>query len=99
MYDTFYYYISKVSNIMPNSSDKAEKRDKREKFVQLSEKRVNQAIKYLRLIGNLGNRTNYIYSNADVEKIFKTLQDTLKDAKDNFKPEKTEKNKNLFTLD
>jgi len=56
----------------------------REKFVELAEKRVNRAIKELRLISNLSNTTNYDYSDSDVSKIFKTLEATMKDSKAKF---------------
>ncbi len=56
----------------------------REKFVELAEKRVNRAIKELRLISNLSNTTNYEYSDNDVNKIFKTLEATMKESKSKF---------------
>ena len=56
----------------------------REKFVELAEKRVNRAIKELRLISNLSNTTNYDYSDKDVSKIFKTLESTMKESKSKF---------------
>lgn len=54
---------------------------KREKFVRLANNRVNRAIRELRLIGNLSNRSAYSYTDEDVRKIIKVLQrevDTLK---------------------
>jgi hypothetical protein len=41
----------------------------REKFVELAEKRVSKAVKYLRLVGNLSNRSTYEYGD-DVRLIF-----------------------------
>jgi len=57
----------------------------REKFVELAEKRVNRTMKELRLIGNLSNKTNYDYTDADVTKIFRVLESVLKDARSKFK--------------
>ncbi len=57
----------------------------REKFVELAEKRVNRAIKELRLISNLSNTTNYEYTEDDVRKIFKILESTIKDSKAKFR--------------
>ena len=51
-----------------------EKKSNREKFVELGEKRVTKAIKDIRLIGNLSNRTNYKYDENDVRKILKVLK-------------------------
>lgn len=59
-------------------------RNKRERFVGLAEKRVTRAIKDLRLIGNLSNKSNYIYTQEDVEKIIKTLQKEFNVLRDRF---------------
>ena len=58
--------------------------EKRSKFVRLAEARVTKTIKDLRLIGNLANKANYEYSDADVRKIFATLDRELKAAKERF---------------
>ncbi len=52
-------------------------RDKREKFIELATNRVNRAIKDIRLIGNLSNRSAYEYTDEDMKKIAKTLQREL----------------------
>lgn len=59
-------------------------RDKRGKFVELAESRVNRAIKNIRLIGNLSNRSAYAYTEEDIRKIFKALQKELDAAKKQF---------------
>jgi hypothetical protein len=46
---------------------------KREKFVKLAENRTRNAIKAIRVIGKLGNRSAYEYSEADVKKIASAL--------------------------
>lgn len=59
-------------------------RDKRAKFVELAESRVNRAIKDMRLIGNLSNRSAYAYGEDDIRKIFRALQKELDSAKSRF---------------
>ncbi len=59
-------------------------RDKRLKFVELAEARVNRAIKDVRLIGNLANKSSYEYSEEDARKIFRALQKELDTAKSRF---------------
>ena len=59
-------------------------RDKRAKFVELAEARVNRTIKDIRLIGNLSNRSAYAYSAEDVRKMFKALQKELDSARNRF---------------
>lgn len=46
---------------------------KREKFVELAEKRTRNAIRAIRIIAKLGNRNAYDYSDADVKKIASAL--------------------------
>ena len=58
---------------------------KREKFVLLAERRVIKTIQSMRLIGNLSNRNNYQFTDADVEKIVSTLQSELNSLKMQFK--------------
>lgn len=50
----------------------------REKFVSLAEKRTVKAIKSLRLIGNLSNKSNYSYDENDVKKIINALENEIK---------------------
>ncbi|MEO9296951.1 hypothetical protein [Devosia alba] len=59
-------------------------RDKRKKFVDLAEARVNRAIKDIRLIGNLSNRSAYEFGEDDIRKIFKALQKEMDSAKGRF---------------
>lgn len=56
----------------------------RGKFVSLAEKRVQRTIKDVRLIGNLSNRSNYVYTEDDVRKIYRALQKELNDMKARF---------------
>lgn len=58
--------------------------ERRSKFVELAEKRVSRAIKDIRLIGNLSNKGNYSYTEADVKKIMRALGDELKGLKARF---------------
>ena len=60
----------------------------REKFVALAEKRVAKAIKDLRLIGNLSNKSNYSYTEQDVKKIVNALNDEIKLLKKRFEKQK-----------
>lgn len=60
------------------------KNSNRDKFVELAQKRVVKAIKALRLVGNLSNRSNYTYSSADALKIVKALEEELRTLKKRF---------------
>lgn len=64
-------------------SDQAESKN-RAKFVELAEKRVSRAIKDIRLIGNLSNRSNYSYTQEDARKMVKALRDEVEAVKARF---------------
>lgn len=70
------------------------KETKREKFVRLAELRTNNAIKQIRLIGNLSNKNNYEYTEDDVRKIFKVLKEEIELVEKKFK----DKNTKVFKL-
>lgn len=61
-----------------------ERSKSREKFVNLAEKRVTKAIKDLRLIGNLSNKSNYSYDEKDVKKIIGALESEIKNLRQKF---------------
>ena len=72
-------------------------RDKRAKFIELANNRVNRAIKDLRLIGNLSNRAAYDYADEDAKKILRALQREVEDLKLRFRGE-DDGDTNLFSL-
>lgn len=59
-------------------------RDKRGKFVELAQSRVNKAISQIRLVGNLANRANYEFDEADAKKIVRALQKEIDALKAKF---------------
>lgn len=65
-----------------------------ERFRRVAETRTNSILKYLRLLGNLSNRRLYKYSQQDVNKIFRTINYQVKEARARFNTGKKEK----FTL-
>lgn len=48
-------------------------RDKRAKFIELAQRRTTNAIRAIRVIGKLGNRSAYEYDETDVKKIASAL--------------------------
>lgn len=56
----------------------------RKKFVELAEKRVNRAIKDIKLIGNLSNRSNYSYTDKDAKLIINALRKAIDEVKSRF---------------
>jgi len=63
--------------------------DKLARFERLAQRRVTEALKSLRLIGNLANRHNYLYSEEHVRQIFDALDAELRRLKKRFKDQNT----------
>lgn len=81
----FVYYYSYVDRRYGLHWCKNMARDEdRKKFVELAEKRVQRALKDIKLIGNLSNRSNYSYTDADVKKIYAALKKGLDEMKARF---------------
>lgn len=71
----------------------------REKFKRLAGRRVSGALKAVQLIGNLSNRSNYDYTDEDVAKIFKALQEEIAACKKRFELAGKKRNTTRFSLD
>jgi hypothetical protein len=72
------------------------KRDKRAKFLELGEKRVANAIKALRLVGNLADKSNYNYSERDAIDITKALRAEVSDVANKFKSSDSGMSSSIF---
>ena len=70
----------------------------RKKFVELAEKRVNRAIKDIKLIGNLSNRSNYVYTEKDAKAIVAALNKAVAEVKARF-DRKGDEAESVFKLD
>lgn len=57
---------------------------KRDRFVRLAENRTNKIINMIQLLGNCSNTSIYEYNEADIEKIFSTIESSLKEARKRF---------------
>jgi ribosomal protein L7/L12 len=73
--------VVKMEKMSPSKSTAA----KREKFVELAQKRTVNAIKAIRVIGKLGNRSAYDYTDTDVSKIVKALNEEIEALKSRMK--------------
>lgn len=74
-----YYYI-----LRPTFGVDMAREEDRNKFVELTEKRVTKTLKDIKLIGNLSNKSNYSYTKADSEKIYKALKKAIDEMKARF---------------
>ena len=58
---------------------------KRDRFKRLAQKRVNEVIKKLEILGHCGNRHSYSYTKDEVEQMFTAIERSLNDARGKFK--------------
>lgn len=70
-----------------------QKNSKRENFIRLAENRTNNIIKTIQLLGNLSIKANYEYTQEEVNKIFKTIEEELIVAKNRFNGQKSTKDR------
>ena len=67
-----------------------------ERFQRLAEQRVNSILDKLRLLGQLSNKSNYEYTDTQIELIFKAIQKEVNDTKSKFR--NGTKDRKRFTL-
>ena len=58
--------------------------EKYEKFKKYAKLRVRNAVKSLRILGNLSNKSHYYYEEKDIRKIFNMVQNSLSKSKKKF---------------
>lgn len=68
---------------MGNTTERGQTKDQR--FRRLAEHRVNVILDKLRVLGQLSNRSNYEYTDAQVDAIFKAIQKELNSTKAKFR--------------
>ncbi|MCP4653591.1 MAG: hypothetical protein GY858_09470 [Candidatus Omnitrophica bacterium] len=59
--------------------------EKAERFRKLAEKRTNEVLKKLKILGNCSNRSVYEYSQSDIVKIFSAIDSKIREAKARFR--------------
>ena len=70
----------------------------RERFVELAESRVNRVMNEFRLIGNLSDTSNYVYTQGQVDRMINALQEEIDNVEVLFSND-GDGEKELFTLD
>jgi hypothetical protein len=63
--------------------------EKREAFRRLAEKRTNAVLEKIRVLSNCANPYAYAYTQEDVNKIFKAIEQELKLARAKFQANET----------
>ena len=73
--------------------DLFEPEGRNERFVRLAEKRVNVVLDKFRLLGQLSNTGNYVYTDDQVNAIFRAIQKELASTKSKFQDGNARKRK------
>jgi hypothetical protein len=81
--------------IIMKNSDKNEK--KNERFKRVATARTNEVLRRLKILGNCSNRLLYDYSEEEIKKIFKAIEERTKEIKTKFFDQSRDK-KDEFTL-
>ena len=66
---------------------------KRDRFIELAEKRTGKVLKNLELLGNLHNKANYEYSEAEYRKILRAIRSATNEVQSLFEGKKQERKK------
>jgi hypothetical protein len=64
---------------------------KKQRFQRLAERRTNDVLERLRILGNCANRGQYEYAAEDVRRIFNAIEREIKVIKLKFKDGETQK--------
>jgi ABC-type Fe3+-hydroxamate transport system substrate-binding protein len=73
--------VSMDGSVSSPQPDTKKRQDKRAKFVELAENRTINAIRAIRVIGKLANKSAYEYDDTDVKKITNALSKEIESLK------------------
>ena len=62
---------------------------KESRFKRIAEKRTNRVLASLRLLGQSANKRSYEYTDAQVNKIFREIRNSIRETENKFKESKT----------
>ena len=88
-----------MSEVLINSKEVFLKEEsKEERYLRMVEPRVLKAVKAINLIGNLGNKSLYSYTDAQKKKVFKYIDEAVAEMKKDLdKQGREEKRNNDFS--
>ncbi|HIC76352.1 MAG TPA: hypothetical protein EYO89_00620 [Candidatus Dadabacteria bacterium] len=72
---------------------------KENKFKVLAKSRTNKAIKSIRLIGNLANKSHYSYTSGEADQVLNALEKELRVTKHKFRNSKSGRNRDEFNFE
>ena len=74
----------------------ANQRSKADRFKTLGEQRMTQALKFIRLIGNLSNKQSYDYTPEQYKKMIAELKKRVQETENRFKDAYNQEDEDSF---
>jgi uncharacterized protein YeeX (DUF496 family) len=62
---------------------------KRDRFLRVHEKRINNALKSIRLVGNCFDHSNYAYSLSEAQSVIEVLRQSISDIEERIHPHRS----------
>lgn len=69
---------------------------KRDRFQRLAERRVSKCIQNMRLVGNLGNKSVYEYTDSEQKQLIAVLEAELRNLKSKFRSRQASNDESEF---
>lgn len=73
--------------------------EKREKFMEIAEKRINNCIHDIEILRPMAKSSNYDYTKEDVESMFLAIEGTLNSVKEEYLMKFEKQGKKYFLLE
>ncbi len=81
---------TKTEPVKDKTGSKKVKESKSERFLRLGKLRVENVLRTMRILGNCSNRSNYEYSQEQVNTMYATISVSLESTFTKFTPSKSE---------
>ena len=65
--------------------NQAQKESRAERFKRVAERRTEAVLRQIRILGNCSNKSTYQYTDQEVSKVFRAVEDQLRITKSRFK--------------
>jgi len=62
-----------------------QKEDRASRFRRVAERRTDAVLRSIRILGNCSNKSSYQYSDEEISKIFRAIEEQLRITKSKFK--------------
>jgi len=82
-----------------NNQPETKEETREERFKRVATRRVQEILNKLRLLGNCSEKANYRYDEAQIKKIFSTIEERVKEVRAKFNHGARSKKSDNFVLE